>query len=336
MSGANAIHGDHPGRRDHRDRAADVRRRARRSALVAVVLATVNMVGGFVVTDRMLEMFKGRKPAPASTPTQNGQGADEGPLGPPSSCSTCVAAVCFILALKGLSSPATARHGNLIGAAGAALAVRHDVLLRRTSDTPRLDPRRDRGRPALGVPAARRVQMTQMPQLVALFNGVGGGAAALVALLELRLPSGARSPGTSAATSRRSRSPCSSGASRSPARCVTFAKLQELMTTRPVVVPGARRCSSAALVGARSPRSASCRRPRQLVASALLLLLVGARCSGVLFVLPVGGADVPIVISLLNAFTGLTVAAERLRAATTRCCSWRARWSARAARSSPG
>ena len=95
-----------------------------------------------------------------------------------------VAAVCFILALRGLSSPKTARNGNLIGAAGAILAtvtvflygdLDHELLMLGAIAVGSL----------FGVVAAQRVQMTQMPQLVALFNGVGGGAAALVALLEL-------------------------------------------------------------------------------------------------------------------------------------------------------
>ncbi|MFL6286774.1 MAG: NAD(P)(+) transhydrogenase (Re/Si-specific) subunit beta, partial [Actinomycetes bacterium] len=95
-----------------------------------------------------------------------------------------VAALCFILALKGLSSPKYARRGNLIGAVGALLAVvvtlvaeDYDhmvaILIAIVVGT------------AFGVPAARRVQMTAMPQLVALFNGVGGGAAAIVALIEV-------------------------------------------------------------------------------------------------------------------------------------------------------
>src|SRR3954453_6854597 len=94
--------------------------------------------------------------------------------------------VCFILALKGLSGPKTARNGNLLGAAGAVVAVavpffwpdlhlKHVPLILAAVAIGTLG----------GVYGARKVQMTQMPQMVALFNGVGGGAAALVALLEL-------------------------------------------------------------------------------------------------------------------------------------------------------
>ncbi len=95
-----------------------------------------------------------------------------------------VAAVCFILALKGLSSPRTARNGNLIGAAGAVLACGTVFF---AEDLHHLVPIliAIAVGAVLGVIGAQRVQMTQMPQLVALFNGVGGAAAALVALLEL-------------------------------------------------------------------------------------------------------------------------------------------------------
>ena len=93
-------------------------------------------------------------------------------------------AVCFILALKGLSGPKTARTGNLLGAAAAVVACRGAVLLPRPRPRP-ADPGGDRGRHGRRRRRRARVQMTQMPQMVALFNGVGGGAAALVALLEL-------------------------------------------------------------------------------------------------------------------------------------------------------
>ena len=102
--------------------------------LLAVVLATVNMVGGFVVTDRMLEMFKGRKRAESGPSVSETVGGSSRYL---------VAAVCFILALKGLSSPKTARNGNLIGAFGATLAVVTTLVAQRPRP-PAADPRRDR------------------------------------------------------------------------------------------------------------------------------------------------------------------------------------------------
>ena len=156
---------------------------------------------------------------------------------------------------------------------------------------------------ALGVPAARRVAMTQMPQLVALFNGVGGAAAALVALVEFGEGGSDAGRLYLAASAFTVLVGCVSFSG----SVVTFLKLQELMTTRPVVVPFGRWISIATAVAAvvLAVAVVPSRSMGVLVALALVALVLG-----VLFVLPVGGADVPIVISLLNAFTGLTVAAS--------------------------
>ncbi len=94
-------------------------------------------------------------------------------------------AVAFILALKGLSGPRTARTGNLIGAAAAVVACALPFFYLEQMDNVVADPGGDRDRHAGGRLRRPPVQMTQMPQMVALFNGVGGGAAALVAVLEL-------------------------------------------------------------------------------------------------------------------------------------------------------
>ena len=216
-----------------------------------------------------------------------------------------IAAVCFILALKGLSSPATARQGNWLGAAGAVLAC---VVVFLAEDLDHMVPIlvAIAVGTALGVPAARRVAMTQMPQLVALFNGVGGAAAALVAALEL---SGTSSTHTAAAAGAFT---VLVGAVSFSGSCVTFAKLQELMTGRPVVFPGGPVAMGGATLLAVGLGVGVVVDARDSVVSPWLLVLLGlvALVVGVLFVLPVGGADVPIVISLLNAFTGLTVAAS--------------------------
>ena len=107
-----------------------------------------------------------------------------------------VAAVCFILALKGLSSPPTARRGNLIGAFGALVAVVTVFLSMKLDNIPWILLTIAVGA-AIAAPVSRLVKMTQMPQLVALFNGVGGGAAALVAGLELTGGHGATSTASS-------------------------------------------------------------------------------------------------------------------------------------------
>ncbi|MBX0300576.1 NAD(P)(+) transhydrogenase (Re/Si-specific) subunit beta [Cryobacterium sp. 1639] len=210
-----------------------------------------------------------------------------------------IAAVCFILALKGLSSPKTARRGNLIGAAGAALAVITVFLSAKLDNIPLILLAILVGS-AISAPISRRVQMTQMPQLVALFNGVGGGAAALVAMLELGHSDG---PWVLVAVV----FTMLVGAVSFAGSAITVAKLQELITTRPVIFPGMKWVMTLAAVAALVVGGF-------VVATgstgwALLLLVLGLAL-GLLLVLPVGGADVPIVISLLNAFTGLAVAAS--------------------------
>ena len=213
------------------------------------------------------------------------------------------AAICFIVALKGLSSPKTARRGNLIGAAGAVLAC---VIVFLVSDIDHLLPilAAIAAGTAIGVLGAYRVQMTQMPQLVALFNGVGGGAAAIVAIIELtELGAGPPQLFDLIATA----FTIVVGSVSFAGSVVTFLKLQELMTTRPVVFRGYPLLYGIGLLAAVGFSVGLVLSPSMLFA--LLLAAVGAGL-GILLVLPVGGADVPIVISLLNAFTGLTVAAS--------------------------
>ncbi|MFC5791287.1 NAD(P)(+) transhydrogenase (Re/Si-specific) subunit beta [Agromyces tardus] len=212
-----------------------------------------------------------------------------------------VAAVCFILALKGLSSPRTARRGNLIGAAGALIAVVTVFLSTKLDNIPWILAAIAIGA-AIAAPVARRVQMTQMPQLVALFNGVGGGAAALVALLELDLAEESWVRVAIVFT-------LLIGAVSFAGSLVTFAKLQELMTTRPVLFPGLPVLMGAAILASVGSAIAVVFTGELWIA---VLLIVLGLLTGVLLVLPVGGADVPIVISLLNAFTGLAVAASGL------------------------
>ena len=211
------------------------------------------------------------------------------------------AAVCFILALRGLSSPRTARRGNQVGALGALIAVITVFLSARLENIPWILAAIAVGS-AVAAPVARRVKMTQMPQLVALFNGVGGGAAALVALLEL---GHADNPWVRVAIV----FTLLVGAVSFAGSGITFAKLQELMTTRPLVFPGLPVVMAVVLLVAVAAGVAVVMTASLPLAVLLLVLGLGA---GVLLVLPVGGADVPIVISLLNAFTGLAVAASGL------------------------
>lgn len=214
-----------------------------------------------------------------------------------------VCGVCFILALKGLSGPKTARNGNLLGAAAAVVAcavpffwteldLQHVPLILAAIAVGTV----------IGVFGAQKVQMTQMPQMVALFNGVGGGAAALVALLELQEHGDSFDWFPLAATA----FTIVVGAVSFAGSVVTFAKLQELMTSRPVVFTGLPVAFGGSFLAA-VVLSVLLVDDQQMWVGIVLGLL--GLVIGLLLVLPVGGADVPIVISLLNAFTGLTVAA---------------------------
>jgi NAD(P) transhydrogenase subunit beta len=212
--------------------------------------------------------------------------------------------VTFILALRYLSNPAHARRGNQIGAVGMLIAV--VVTWVKTGGTSwwalALGMLIGGG---FGAVAARRVKMTAMPQMVALFNGVGGGAAALIALAELHriLPQPGRPTidiGAAIALSGLIGSISFAGS------MVAFAKLQELIKGRPITYPG-QKVGNLVLLGACVALGVA------LVAGVqdqwlLWAVVAGAALFGVLFVLPIGGADMPVVISLLNAFTGLAVA----------------------------
>jgi len=216
-----------------------------------------------------------------------------------------VTIIAFILALRFLSSPATAPLGNRIGAIGMAIAIAatfaqpgmHNyasILIVMAVFAP------------IGAYAARAVKMTAMPQMVALFNGVGGGAAALVALADFHrvVPEPGRL-GTDVSTSIMLSTLI--GGISFAGSMVAFVKLQELISGRPIVYPGQKLLNGLLLA--------------TLVAFALVVVagpedqwivvatLLGALLFGVLFVLPIGGADMPVVISLLNAFTGLAAAA---------------------------
>jgi proton-translocating NAD(P)+ transhydrogenase subunit beta len=213
--------------------------------------------------------------------------------------------VCFILALRFLSSPAHARHGNWLGAAGMAIAIvatfareglhnRVWILLVMAVSTP------------VGAYAARAVKMTAMPQMVALFNGVGGGAAALVALSEFH----EAAPFSGRLDANVSISILLSaliGSISFSGSLVAFAKLQELIGGRPIVYPG-QKVGNGALLAALVAIGAVvfAGTESQWLLGALIL---GALLFGVLFVLPIGGADMPVVIALLNAFTGLAASA---------------------------
>jgi NAD(P) transhydrogenase subunit beta len=208
----------------------------------------------------------------------------------------------FIVGLHMLRGPRTAVRGNQVAATGMAIAVVATLCQEGVGDWILIVLGVAIGT-AIGIPAARSVHMTAMPQMVALFNGVGGGAVALISLVEFRtsggdLPLESLIPSLFAAII---------GSISFWGSLVAFAKLQELISGRPYRIPGgpivnivlaALAVLCAVIIAAGSD-------------SELLfwLILVFAGALGVLAVLPIGGADMPVVISTLNAFTGLSAAA---------------------------
>jgi H+-translocating NAD(P) transhydrogenase subunit beta len=219
-----------------------------------------------------------------------------------------LAAVLFIVGLKFLSSPRGARRGNLIAALGMLIAILWTLVVLRDSFTPAGIAISAAGvviGAVIGAVGARRVKMTAMPQMVALFNGVGGGAAALVAVAELLKLAGSRPEFQTGVPSVFA---IIVGGISFAGSAVAFAKLQELMTGTPLTYPGQQLVNGllALLILALAVLLlAVTGQPAVFVAMLALALLLG-----VAFVLPIGGADMPVVISLLNAFTGLAVAAS--------------------------
>jgi NAD(P) transhydrogenase subunit beta len=216
-----------------------------------------------------------------------------------------VTIVTFIVALRFLSRPDKARWGNRIGAAGMALAIGvtfaqstivsyWEIVLGMVIGG------------GFGAVAARRVKMTAMPQMVALFNGVGGGAAALISWAEFH--NKAPVPGNlKVDISIAIMLSALIGSISFAGSMVAFAKLQELIQGRPITYPGQQLVNGlvfAAAVAAGIAIAAGGEEQWLMWA-----LLACASVFGVLFVLPIGGADMPVVISLLNAFTGLAAAA---------------------------
>ena len=216
-----------------------------------------------------------------------------------------IAAVLFILGLKQLSSPKGARQGNQTAAVGMVIALLATLpLLHFTTAGLAVTILGVLVGAPLGAVSARTVKMTAMPQMVAAFNGVGGGAAALVAVSEL-LTQGDHPAFAIAFPSVLS---IVIGGVSFAGSVLAFSKLQALLTGTPITYPGQQLVNgllALAIVGLAVAIMAVASLPLYFVG-----LLVLALVLGVAFVLPIGGADMPVVISLLNAFTGLAVAAS--------------------------
>jgi NAD(P) transhydrogenase subunit beta len=222
------------------------------------------------------------------------------------------AATCFVVGLHLMNAPPTANHGNRLSAVGMTVAVAatlaliaHDGTIS-TTGWLMLAVGGVIGS-GVGLYLARSVEMTAMPQLVSLFNAVGGGAAALVAIADfIRLAGIYHAPTIAARTSVTSVLDVVIGAVTLSGSIVAAGKLQGFIPSQPIVVPGGRMVNLVLALGL-------CAGTGYILSGAnsdltLIGIAVASFVMGVIMVMPIGGADMPVVISLLNAFTGTAVA----------------------------
>ncbi|MDX6656796.1 MAG: H+-translocating transhydrogenase subunit beta [Solirubrobacteraceae bacterium] len=211
----------------------------------------------------------------------------------------------FIYGLSGLTGPQTAVRGNAIAAVGMAVAVIATLLYPGMGNWGLIILGVAIGT-AIGVPAARNVKMTQMPQMVALFNGVGGGAVALIAWVEFRQSGGYRDTATYVTIF--SLFAAIVGSVSFWGSNIAFGKLQEILPGRPITLGRPQQLVNGLLLAvALACAVAITTGSHQEIL--MIVLLLAAAVLGNFVVLPIGGADMPVVISLLNAFTGLSAAA---------------------------
>ena len=213
----------------------------------------------------------------------------------------------FIFGVRRGTHPTTAKQGNLIAAGGMAIAVATTLLLDGIGNWGLIAVGIGVGT-AVGVIASIRVQMTAMPQMVALYNGVGGGAVALIAWSEFRheLSIGVEIPLETFVPILFS---MVIGSVSFWGSNIAFGKLQGIIPSQPIKAPGQQVINGLLLIGivaACGILGATNDDPSQAL---FIAVLVAAGVLGNLAVLPIGGADMPVVISLLNAFTGLSAAA---------------------------
>ncbi|MCU1533722.1 MAG: transhydrogenase subunit beta [Glaciihabitans sp.] len=222
--------------------------------------------------------------------------------------SYLLSATLFVLGLHQMRAPSTARRGNLTSAVGMAIALVGTVILAATTGvaTPL-------GWAALllgsavgavyGVVRARTVKMTDIPQLVSVFNAVGGGAAAVVALSDFLVRSGTGFPLSESIPLVLD---VVIGSVTFSGSLIAAGKLQGVIPGRPLTFRGSRVVNAVVVLACLVAAVASV-----VIGHSVVLLLVtlgAALLIGVLMVLPIGGADAPVIVSLLNAFTGLAVA----------------------------
>jgi H+-translocating NAD(P) transhydrogenase subunit beta len=219
-----------------------------------------------------------------------------------------LAAACFVIGLHLMNSPATARRGNQVSISGMIIAgiatlvlMIHDGTVTATGWIVLIAGALIGS--GVGLYAARTVQMTAMPQLVSMFNSVGGGAAALIAIYGYY--EAESHAGVLGSTTVFTVLDVLIGSVTFSGSIVAAGKLQGIIPSRPIIISGGRAINVAlavVAVGAAAFLLSTASLP------GLLIVVLAALAFGVMMVLPIGGADMPVVISLLNAFTGTAVA----------------------------
>jgi len=227
-----------------------------------------------------------------------------------------LASALFIFGLKGLTHPRTAVRGNMLGASGMLLAIVVTLFDRKIIDFKMIILGLLIGA-VIGLVLAIRIQMTAMPQLVALFNGFGGGASVLVAgaaLIEVTTPGSGIGVIREALTGAQPSMQLTIatvvsgliGAVTFWGSLIAFGKLQEVLTTNPVLFPGQKALNAVLSLAAIGLGGWIVMNPEATFAY-WALVAVGSLL-GVLLTIPIGGADMPVVISLLNSYSGLAAA----------------------------
>ncbi|HEY2474377.1 MAG TPA: NAD(P)(+) transhydrogenase (Re/Si-specific) subunit beta, partial [Candidatus Cybelea sp.] len=216
-----------------------------------------------------------------------------------------VAIALFIYGLHELNSPATARRGNRYAMLGMAIALVGILVRTQAVGWPLVLAGVVVGG-AIGIYAALKVKMTAMPQMVALYNGAGGGAAALISTVQYFVAT--TTTGLNAVVAVSLVLSAIIGSISFAGSIIAFLKLQEVMTGRPVTYPGQQIVNAIVLLAILGLGAWIVVTLGIVPSWGFPLLLLAALMLGVFFVLPIGGADMPVVISLLNSFTGVAVA----------------------------
>jgi NAD(P) transhydrogenase subunit beta len=223
-----------------------------------------------------------------------------------------VSAACFVVGLHLMNSPATARRGNAVSAAGMTLAiavtvafVAHQGTITGVGWAVLVAGTLVGG--GLGLVGARTIRMTDMPQLVSLFNAAGGGAAALVALAEFFRIAAHHSLELSTRATVATVLDVVIGAVTLSGSLIAAGKLQGIVNSAPITFPAVRFLNAVMALGAVGGGAYLIFGDHRSTPALLVILALGL-VFGVTMVLPIGGADMPVVISLLNAFTGTAVA----------------------------